>query len=567
MRSRSVSSFVAAALVAASTITAAHATTSPRDVPAVGNSTGPTIDWKPCRDVKWLGYNDKKSARWLKLCGEMSVPLDHSRPSGERVTVRLIKPVSTEPDSKPIFVLRGAVGEKLTFGRGSVVEWHKGLRDQYYKVEMDPRGVGYSNEFRCARAKPGEASDDDHLPVTNAEMTDQFFDDLAFKRECARNKPKIADFMTTADFARDLDYARRAENADKMNIVGSNYGAHVAATYMNLFPQQVGAIVMDSVFDSTAYTRPESYLRSNNPATVRTKRVHAARRAWGAVMAECEELGTESCHAAETVREDWEYIHRELPQRNITLNGHTITYARYVAAEVGAGRGARFQARLSLTVPWVAKALRAQATGADPAVSPALSHEQANLTWRSIDILRDFSYGTSHSDPRLGTLRTIRAMQPALGVMCGEVFNPVDPTVIRRTIPQQNAIKPGEGAARVWRSSACSQWPFRGKNAYRGDFRTPAANIPLILSNQFATETPHLEGALRMRDILPGARLVTVPNAYGSTAEFSSECARQAIVDYLSTQKVPDQDITCDRADHLKRDLKRLNQLYAPDED
>src|SRR5436309_2051111 len=53
--------------------------------------------------------------------------------------------------------------------------------------------------------------------------------------------------MATADVARDLDLLRQAVGDRQLSYVGLSYGAYLGATYANLYPSKVRALVLDGV--------------------------------------------------------------------------------------------------------------------------------------------------------------------------------------------------------------------------------------------------------------------------------------------------------------------------------
>ena len=60
--------------------------------------------------------------------------------------------------------------------------------------------------------------------------------------------------MSTANVARDLDLLRRAVGDAKLTYAGYSYGSYLGATYANLFPGKVRALVVDGVLDPVAWS-------------------------------------------------------------------------------------------------------------------------------------------------------------------------------------------------------------------------------------------------------------------------------------------------------------------------
>lgn len=580
MRIRIAAALATTTLVLTSAMTVVHADEATDTAGKQRQVTPPKIDWQPCPEATWHNRKWRRYPHFWQ-CGEMEAPLDYSKPDGEKVTLRMTK-YTPQHSQGTLFAVYGEVGTRQTFHSWAVNGPRRLFRTKYDVVMVDPRGVGNSEKFECA--KPTKR-DEDHInkfPLTESQASARILDDFAFRRECAATNPRIARFMTTADYARDLDRARQALGQDKMRMVGMMYGGLVGATYANLFPQNVGAIVADSPVDANTWTHLGGFANLNTPALARNRGVDGAQRAWEAAMAKCEELGVSRCPSAKTIREDWKYLHEEYPKRELRLGNYTRDYRTDALIEMASLSGAYGVAGRLRSIPYLARRLRAEAenerNGVEPSTEkflPATPDDAKLLAMEEQILARSAAENPSvealDSGDRASSGRRpvprypafwvpARLMQPALGVVCSETFNPIDPTGIRLAAAQQNAIMPGQGAARVWQGSACAQWPFRGKNAYRGNYRTPGANGILILSKEFDTFGPHLEGARKMRNTLPGSKLVTVKEGYGHWALNTSHCAQRVAEHYLNTGQLPNHDVDCQAEQTLQSALARLGR-------
>lgn len=91
------------------------------------------------------------------------------------------------------------------------------------------------------------------FPVTAAEERTWVDADRTFAQACAERGGPILDHMATADVARDLDVLRQAVGDRQLSYVGLSYGAYLGATYANLYPSKVRALVLDGVPDPVAW--------------------------------------------------------------------------------------------------------------------------------------------------------------------------------------------------------------------------------------------------------------------------------------------------------------------------
>jgi pimeloyl-ACP methyl ester carboxylesterase len=117
-------------------------------------------------------------------------------------------------------------------------------------VGFDPRGVGQSTEVNCFTAADQDAlyaADPD--PVSQAAFNDVV--DLV-KKAAAGCGTKYGDelpLFATEQAARDIDAVRAAVGDDKLNYLGYSYGTLLGATYAQLFPTHIRAMVLDGAID------------------------------------------------------------------------------------------------------------------------------------------------------------------------------------------------------------------------------------------------------------------------------------------------------------------------------
>jgi pimeloyl-ACP methyl ester carboxylesterase len=238
-RRRTVLAGVVAALLGsllvapAPTAAATFLPAGPADLPA------PRLHWTPCGD----GLE----------CSTAQVPLDYDRPSGATITLALIRLPASDPSRRigSIFVNPGGPGESgvVTIRQGGRSLFSAQVRARFDLVGFDPRGVGISTPLRCfaTRDEALAVLPPFRFPVTAAEERLWVRADRSFARACARRGDPILDHMATADVARDLDLLRQAVGDRQLSYVGLSYGAYLGATYANLFPTKVRALVLDSV--------------------------------------------------------------------------------------------------------------------------------------------------------------------------------------------------------------------------------------------------------------------------------------------------------------------------------
>lgn len=203
-----------------------------------------TEGWGPCSDAEL----DKAGAR----CGTVTVPLDHRRPGGTKITLALsLVPHTVREDRYQGVMLvnpGGPGGSGRSFAvLGSAVPDEAGAA--YDWIGFDPRGVGSS--------RPALSCDDDYFdgPRPDYVPSDPASEDAwlsrakAYAAACGANGGALLGSMRTEDVARDLDLVRAALDVSRINFYGFSYGTYLAQVYATLFPGRVRRMVLDSNVD------------------------------------------------------------------------------------------------------------------------------------------------------------------------------------------------------------------------------------------------------------------------------------------------------------------------------
>jgi pimeloyl-ACP methyl ester carboxylesterase len=115
-----------------------------------------------------------------------------------------------------------------------------------------------------------------------------------FARRCGERNGALLRHLSTADSARDLDLLRRATGDPLLTYRGMGYGTLLGATYANLFPTRVRAMVLDGVVDPLAWSNggnPSSSLSTS----LRLQRDEASARTLQAFLRRCGEVGMARC--------------------------------------------------------------------------------------------------------------------------------------------------------------------------------------------------------------------------------------------------------------------------------
>ncbi len=217
---------------------------SPDTRPEAEPSAASAISWGRCADAG--------VAAVALDCATLVVPLDHAEPTGAMIDIELVRVSTASADERIgslLFNPGGPGGSGIDFLAAAAPLVPAELVDRFDLVSFDPRGVGASSAIDCdvdfdddvALLAPG---DDDGWDALVA-------DALALSDECSPASLDLAPFVGTNNAARDLDLIRDALGDDQLNYVGFSYGTRLGATYAELFPERVRALVLDGAVKPT----------------------------------------------------------------------------------------------------------------------------------------------------------------------------------------------------------------------------------------------------------------------------------------------------------------------------
>jgi pimeloyl-ACP methyl ester carboxylesterase len=258
-------------LVACSTSAGVHVSAPPSSVespttespattmtpPGTGASSEPStapVDWGTCRPSDLYDVDG-----WQ--CGTIEVPLDYGDPAGQTIKIALTRHAASDDAERlgSLVVNPGGPGASgIDVVHGLLDQLPQELASRFDLVGFDPRGVGQSTAIDCITDKQMDAAADlDPTPDTAAEI-DAIIEQLSTTAAaCAADQGELLAHLGTMSSARDLDRIREAVGDDKLTYLGFSYGTSLGATYADLFPDKVRALVLDGVVDPTAGEGPD----------------------------------------------------------------------------------------------------------------------------------------------------------------------------------------------------------------------------------------------------------------------------------------------------------------------
>jgi pimeloyl-ACP methyl ester carboxylesterase len=128
------------------------------------------------------------------------------------------------------------------------------LLDRYDIVGFDPRGVSRSAPIICYNDAETDANyASDSKPDNAAEFNQAVKDSKDFINKCLKKNEHLTAF-STANAARDMDILRALVGDKKLNYMGKSYGTYMGTLYAQLFPNNIGRVVLDGAVDPNIST-------------------------------------------------------------------------------------------------------------------------------------------------------------------------------------------------------------------------------------------------------------------------------------------------------------------------
>jgi pimeloyl-ACP methyl ester carboxylesterase len=119
-------------------------------------------------------------------------------------------------------------------------------------VGFDPRGVGRSSPVKCFSDADMDANfGADPDPVSQADFDALVALARKLAQACGTKYGDTLQYFSTVQAARDMDAIRAAVGDEKLSYLGYSYGTLLGATYAQLFPKNVRALVLDGAVDPT----------------------------------------------------------------------------------------------------------------------------------------------------------------------------------------------------------------------------------------------------------------------------------------------------------------------------
>ncbi|KAL1702331.1 TAP-like protein-domain-containing protein [Schizophyllum commune] len=345
-----------------------------------------------------------------------------------------------------------------------------------------------------------------------------------FGKQCVERRGDVLKYLGTAAAVRDMvalaDYLEPERK--EINYYGISYGTVIGATFVNMFPDRVGRVVIDGVVDAQLYSGSPGY------ETISAS-VESRDAALLGFAKECAKAGTRCSFRLNTIDTGDDIVDRIYGMMKIV---NDLTKADSLPDDVP---------RYTDIINFIFNSLYTPKTWSTLADTLAGIYELLNggSAGNSTNVARRFAKRQEAQD--------LPTTDSTLVISCGDSVDAGN-TTIQNTFDEilfvTRNISPLFGPLFNAQGTSCYAWPVRAVERYSGPWNKKLSNKILVTGNQADPVTP-FRNAKQVADQLGESAVLIEQSGYGhgSIAEYSN-CTMGILQNYFESGKTPDNDWT-----------------------
>jgi pimeloyl-ACP methyl ester carboxylesterase len=464
---------------------------APVSVPA-----GPTVAWSPCKSGQGPAGDQ---------CATLTVPLDYGHPQGQRIAVAVARhPATTGPKYGSLLINPGGPGASgIDILQGADIFFSPSILKHFDVVGFDPRGVARSTPVHCSTGPQLDSFFHlDPAPTTDAGFQAMVDADRQFVQGCVAKSGPLLPYLGTDNVARDMDQLRQALGDPKLTFMGFSYGTFIGATYADLFPNNVRAMVLDGAIDP-----------AQDAISTNIGQAAAFNQELNAFFANCVADLTCVWRPAGDLRQAFDSLMAQIRAHPLVVGTRSV------------GPGEAFLG--------VADGLY------DRQSWPDLAAALSRASQGDGSVLLEFSDLYTKRRPN-GTYDNVLEANEA--VTCADNAWPTDPNAVRQYSAQAAAQAPEFGVPDLYSGVVCSLWPLRPARAPH-PITAPGSPPIVVVGSTGDPATPYQASQALAKELSRGVLLTRVGG--GHTGYPFSACIKSKVDAYLLNLVVPPNGTSC----------------------
>jgi pimeloyl-ACP methyl ester carboxylesterase len=441
-------------------------------------------------------------------CATITVPLDYTKPNGQTIELRARKVPARDQGGRigTLFINPGGPGASgVDYAAAATLAFGAPLLRKFDIVGWDPRGVGQSTPVRCLDTEQlDKFVAADGSPDNEAEITALDNETKTLANGCERRSGELLPHVSTKDAARDIDVLRGIVGDSELYYFGASYGTYLGATYAELFPKNVGRMVLDGAVD---------------PATTAEESAIAQAKGFDVALdAFAEDCAQRSCKLGSSRQEVLAKVDKVL----------TETDAQPLSGD-GDRKVTQALAVLGVIFPLYVKDYWPRL---EDAVVDALSGDGARLLALADEYTDRTPSGYSNN-----------ANEVIYAVNCLDRQDLSSVAEAKAEAPKFEAASPRFGPYLLWGSLACANWPVKPENKPH-PIKAAGAKPIVVVGTTRDPATPY-ESAVALAKELESGVLITRDGDGHTGYRAGNECVDDAVESYLLTGSAPRAGLNC----------------------
>lgn len=184
-------------------------------------------------------------------CATVTVPLNYADPEGAAIELKIKRRKAEGTRIGSLLVNPGGPGGSGQEMAESAPQFFTDrITDSFDIIGFDPRGVGESTPIDCVTDRELDQVLSTVYADTPEGQAQSRASEVELANKCVEKSGNLVKYVGTEEAARDMDVLRHLMGDPKLYYVGFSYGTKLGGMYAELFPHNVGRLILDGAVDS-----------------------------------------------------------------------------------------------------------------------------------------------------------------------------------------------------------------------------------------------------------------------------------------------------------------------------